>query len=71
MDNLDKKVIKKVQSKRKSSSVPSKKEVGFVEWLAAKKKLDSTPRGIGSDRSKIAEAQKELDEVEAQILKQL
>ena len=69
MDNLDKKVIKKIESK--SSSAPSKKEVGFVEWLAAKKKLESTPRGIGSDKSKIAEAKKELDEVEAQILKQL
>jgi len=69
MDNLDKKVIKKVESK--PSSVPPKKEVGFIKWLAAKKKLDSTPRGIGSDKSKIAEAQKELDEVEAELLKQL
>ena len=69
MDNLDKKVIKKVKSK--SSSVPSKKEVGFVEWLAAKKKLDSIPRGIGCDRSKIDQALKELAEVEDQILKQL
>ena len=69
MENLEKKVVKKTATK---TSMPiEKKEIGFVEWLSAKKKLNSLPKGFKADKSKLAEALRELEDIEDQILKQL
>ena len=57
--------VKKVVKKQASSS--SKKEVGFKEWLAAYKKVNSFDRNF--QKKERAEAAKELAELEKKILK--
>jgi len=69
MNKVEEKVAKTKKRVPRAAPAPSKKEVGFTEWLAAKKKLDNLPKGFGADRSAIAKAKAELDKIEAEILK--
>jgi len=69
MNKVEEKVTKTRKSASRPAAAPSKKEVGFAEWLAAKKKLDNLPKRLGADRSAIAKAKAELDKIEAEILK--
>ena len=70
MNKVEEKVTKTRKKVSRPATTPSKKEVGFAEWLAAKKKLDNLPKRLGADRSAIAKAKAELDKIEAEILRQ-
>ena len=67
------KTVKKENKKVEATHVAVKEneKCGFAEWLQAKKKLESLPRGITADKAKVKEALKELSDIEEKILKQL
>lgn len=69
----EKKTIKKAVTTTKQAVKTESKssEVGFAEWLKATKKVNSFPARDSSVREAREKAQKELEKIEDQILKQL
>ena len=67
VENKVTKITKKVEPKSTNSL---EQEIGFVQWLAAKKKVESIPaNGLKKDPVARAKAQAELEKIEAEILK--
>lgn len=69
----EKKTIKKavITTKQAVETESKRSEVGFAEWLKATKEVNSFSVRDSSVREAREKAQKELEKIEDQILKQL